>query len=480
MSIKITIDDQVLEVEDGITILEAARQNGIHIPTLCYMKELEPHASCRLCIVQVEGARTFLPSCATKVRDGMVVKTNTDEIRENRKRTLEMIMAHHPVDCHHCLRIGSSKEEDLDPKFCEMCFWCDCVRDGICELQQLNREYHVDKLPFEIEGSRYEEDKSLGSIIRNSNKCVKCRRCVDVCNEVQSVHNLALYGRGQEYQVTAALNKPMNESICVRCGRCVDICPTGAIYMKEHIDQMVFYAHNYDSKTIGMVSASVLPDLEKLYKMEPGNLDGHKVIAGLKKLGVDCIISEEQVIDKNQAAAEEIIANAKDSLIISNSPAAKNFIDLYYPELSNKVVYYESLQETFAKEAKEFVTRLNYDSDKYKTVVFTGNNENGAEAVEKGTVDFSMNAREIYRMFKRTGIDVNRMKPVDALKTEMDKEYAFSAVTAPVKFNYEKNPEVLKIDGKMCAVAHNLGQARKLLDEVINGVSKYEIVRICA
>ena len=106
MAVNLTIDDKAIEAREGMTILEAARENGIRIPTLCYMKELDPHASCRLCVVEVEGARTFQPSCATQVREGMVVRTNTEAIRKNRKLTLEMIMAHHPVDCHHCLRLG--------------------------------------------------------------------------------------------------------------------------------------------------------------------------------------------------------------------------------------------------------------------------------------------------------------------------------------------------------------------------------------
>ena len=110
MAINMMIDEKAIEAEEGMTILEAARQNGIHIPTLCYMKELKPQASCRICIVEIEGARTFQPSCATKVREGMVVRTNTEELRRNRKLTLQMIMAHHPVDCHHCLRIGRDRK----------------------------------------------------------------------------------------------------------------------------------------------------------------------------------------------------------------------------------------------------------------------------------------------------------------------------------------------------------------------------------
>lgn len=480
-NIHLTIDDQKLEVAEGLTILEAARQNGIQIPTLCYLKELDPHASCRICVVEVEGMRTFQPSCSTKVRDGMVVHTNTEAVRANRKLTLQMIMAHHAVDCHHCLRIGNSKEEDLDPKFCEMCFFCDCVRDGICELQALNREYHVDKLPFPIDGYRYTEDVSLHSVNRNANKCVKCRRCVDVCQDVQIVHNLALYGRGQEYRVTPSMNKPMSESPCVRCGRCVDVCPTGAVYMEESIDNMLADTHAYGVKTVGMVSSTVLPELEKLNKMEPGTLDIHKVIAGMKKEGVDCVVSEEQVIDQNQALAEKLIKTAQGPVILSNSFAVKNFVREFFPELEHRVTFYPSLQQTFSELAKEqLASQFGWDPEQVKTVVFTANNENGAEAKEQGTADYSMNPREIYRTFLRTGVDLHRIRPTDALKQNPDAAYLYGPATGPVTFNYEKEPEVMRVAGKKIAIAHNLGQCRKLLEEIAGGTCSYDIVRLCA
>ena len=480
MTVKITVNGQILEVDENMSILEACTANGIRIPTLCYLKELDPHASCRLCVVQVEGMRTFQPSCATKVREGMVIHTDTEEIRRNRKLTLEMIMAHHPVDCHHCLRLGSSKEEDLDPKFCEMCFWCDCVRDGICELQKLNREYHVDRLPFNIDGYRYDLDTSLGSVCRDPNKCIKCRRCVDVCNEVQSVHNLAMFARGQDTRVTAAMDKPMAESPCVRCGRCVDVCPTGAVFMKENIDKMLFYAHSYSNKTIGMVSTSLVKDLEKLNNMEEGTLDIHRVIGGMKKIGVDQVVSEDMAIGASKKAAEEIIEKANGKVILSNSFAVKNFVETKYPELADQITYYPSVQQSFAKIAEDLGKQLGYDTAKLKTVVFTANNENGAEAKECHSVDFSMNAREVYRTYRRTGVEVKVEPPVDALKMCVDPKCADSAVIGPVAFNYEKEPEVIRMQGKVAAVAHNLGQCAKLLDEVKAGTSAYDIIRLCA
>ena len=196
--VKLTINGKQITAEKGQTILQAAKNNDIYIPTLCHFEGIEGRANCRICVVEVEGMRTFQPACVTKVSEGMAVNTDTDKIRAARKTTLELILSHHAVDCHHCMRIGSSSEQSLDPKFCEMCFWCDCVRDGFCELQSLAREYHVDVLPFIQHEKDYEEDTSLRSVIRNPNKCIKCRRCVDVCGEVQTVHNLSMANRGRE------------------------------------------------------------------------------------------------------------------------------------------------------------------------------------------------------------------------------------------------------------------------------------------
>ncbi|MCR4601726.1 MAG: (2Fe-2S)-binding protein [Clostridia bacterium] len=478
MAVMMTIDGKKIEAEAGMTILEAAAANDIRIPTLCYLKERDPQASCRLCVVEVEGARTFQPSCATTVREGMVVRTDTEELRRNRKLTLELIMAHHPVDCHHCMRIGSSKEEDLDPMFCEMCFWCDCVRDGICELQKLNREYHVDRLPFELEGYRYPADSSLHSVIRDPNKCIKCRRCIDICNNVQTVHNLALKARGQEYRVTASMDQPMAYSPCVRCGRCVDVCPTGAVYMEEHIDEMLFCVHSYDTKTVGMVSSSLLGEMENLCGMPEGSLSVQKIVSAMHKLGVDYVISEEQAINASRKEAEAILEGADAPVVISNSFAVKNFVKSRFADLADRVRYYSSVQESFAKEVGKLADRLHLPDESVKTVVFTANNENGAQAREENTVDFSMNAREIYRIFLRTGVDLCRTVATDALKQDPDPKLVYGDVTGPVVFDHSADPEVRRLNGKLIAVAHNLGQSAKLLEEIRAGNSPYDVIRL--
>lgn len=225
-----------------------------------------------------------------------------------------------------------------------------------------------------------------------------------------------------------------------------------------------------------MVTSGLVSDFAELDKIKKGTITTQNFVGAFKKLGVDCVISEEEIIQANMKEAEQIIKDAKGPIIISNSPAVKNFVDLYYPNAN--VTYYSSVQEQFGKCAKEFAAK--YGWDKVKTIVFTDNNENGVEAVEKGTVDFSLNALEVHRTFKRAGVNITRVIPQDALKFSLDEKFIYAAVTKPVAFNYETAPEVLKIDGKCIAIAHNLGQTKALLDGVVNDKNPYDVIRICA
>ncbi|MBQ3371357.1 MAG: (2Fe-2S)-binding protein [Mogibacterium sp.] len=476
--VKLTINGKQITAEKGQTILQAAKNNDIYIPTLCHFEGIEGRANCRICVVEVEGMRTFQPACVTKVSEGMAVNTDTEKIRAARKTTLELILSHHAVDCHHCMRIGSSSEQSLDPKFCEMCFWCDCVRDGFCELQSLAREYHVDVLPFIQHEKDYEEDTSLRSVIRNPNKCIKCRRCVDVCGEVQTVHNLSMANRGRKIMVVPELGKPMAESACVRCGHCVDICPVGAIYMEEHKDEVLYMAHAYDTDVVAQLSDDVLPELDKLYKLEPGTIRIGQVVSALHKIGIKNVVSDEHAAFLSAQQAAEIIEKklGKEPVIITDSSAVMNFVDRYFPEIKGQISRYDSKQDVFCKLAEEF------KGDKIlKKVNVTNVKEAGAEARETGNVDYAINARELYRIFIRTGGAPAR-KYVSAFdKTWNDSSLPYAELLKNKDWNLEPDPEELAVlvDGKpvKCAVAHNLGQVRKLLE---GDCKRYDIVRLMA
>ena len=486
-NVNILINDKKLSVPAGSTILEAAAGAGIRIPTLCNLKGIDARANCRMCVVEVEKFRTFQPACATKVSEGMVVNTDTPAVRKTRKMTLELLLSRHAVDCHHCLRIGSSRCDDLDPKFCEMCFFCDCVRDGFCELQALAREYKVDKLPYEMEPYNFEQDTSTGSIIRNPNKCIKCRHCVDVCNDVQTVHNLCVVNRGSEIQIAPAMGKKMAESPCVQCGRCIDVCPTGAIFALEHKDEILYNTHKYGVTTVVQISPNVLAQLAALFKLDTPQADIKAVAAGLRKIGVDYVVSDNFALSKTQAAAGKELEKtfADGTVILTNSHAAKKFVKRNFPQFADNLLVYNSAQREFGQYVKtSFAAQKKLDPKNIRTISITADNENAAEAAETGSVDFSVNARELYRIFLSTGVNLSKIRPTELDSFGPIEVKCDDGLLSPVKWELNGQPDVLTFtaSGKSvkAAIATNLCQARELLTEHTTGKSPYGIIRIIA
>lgn len=480
-AVNITIDGKNCTVEAGKTILQAAGENKIHIPTLCHFEGIKGRANCRMCVVEVEGMRTFQPACVTAVRAGMVIHTDTDRVRAARKATLELLMAHHAVDCHHCMRIGSSSEQSLDPRFCEMCFWCDCERDGFCELQTLNREYHVDLLPYIQHEADYERDESLDSVIRNPNKCVKCRRCVDVCGQVQTVHNLSMANRGRDIMVVPEMGKPMAESACVRCGHCVDVCPVGAIYMQEHKDEVLFMTHSYDVNTVAQLSSDVIDELTALYKLEKGSISMNQVCAALRKIGFDRVVTDDYARIASAKQAVEIIEKkiGEEPVILTNSHAVMNFVERYFPDMKDRINVYESAQTVFGRVAGSD-NAFGFDKP-VKTVNITRVKEMGAEAKETGNVDYVWNARELYRVFLRTGGAPHRRNAnaFDTIGSESGMPYPEQLGGKEWNLSAEVEETAILVDGKpyKCAIAHNLGQVRRLLE---GGYKDYDVIRLMA
>ena len=466
-NVNLTINGKALSVPAGTTILEAAREDGIHIPTLCFLKELDPHASCRMCVVEVEGARTFQHACAAKVREGMVVHTDTEAVRASRKLTLQLLLSNHAVDCHHCLRIGSSKCDDLDPKFCEWCFFCDCVKDGFCELQALAREYKVDVLPFEQKHNTLRIDES-SVIVRNPNKCVKCKRCVDVCGKVQTVHNLAASGRGCEVVIGPAFGKPMAESACIGCGRCVEVCPTGAIFAQEHKDELVYYAHRDGVRTAAAVSAELIPELERVLHRESGSVTLPELLGALKKIGVDTVIDSAEAEEAARAQAEELLDEKLGQgkpVILTNSFAAKAFLETNFPEKKNSFLFYDSALAVFGKAAG------GYD----KRFAFGPVGGDAAECEKTHCVDIAVNARELARIMIRTGSEPNPRRTAKADTLGLPKAAGkYGKLLDKAAWNMEKEPERFELDGLKCVICRNLGQAR----HVLTGEENFDVIRI--
>lgn len=231
-TVTIKLNGASYTVEAGSTILEAAASVGVRIPSLCYLKDQEVKANCRVCLVEVKGSRTLQPACAVKVSEGMEIQTDTPEVHEARRTSLQLILSHHPIDCQSCVRLESSHLEDLSKELCSMCFYCDCVRDGDCELQKLVEEYNINHLDFPWEQKQLKEDHSAPSIVKNPNKCILCRRCVEACSG-QGIGVWHVAGRGNKAQITTAFNRPLAATDCVECGQCVRSCPVGALYESQ-------------------------------------------------------------------------------------------------------------------------------------------------------------------------------------------------------------------------------------------------------
>ena len=464
--VNLTIDGKALSVPSTYTILDAARENGIHIPTLCFLKQLAPRASCRMCVVEVAGARTFQHACAAKVREGMVVYTDTEAVRASRKLTLELLLSNHAVDCHHCLRIGSSKCDDLDPKFCEMCFFCDCVKDGFCDLQALAREYKVDMLPFSQMHNTHPVD-ATAAIVRNPNKCIKCKRCVDVCGKVQTVHNLTASGRACEVTIGPAFGRSMAESGCVGCGRCVEVCPTGAIYAMEHKDELVYYAHKDGMTTAAVVSVDLISELEHVLKLVPGSVTLLEIAGALKKIGVDTVYDSQEAEEAAKAQAEALLdekCKAGRPVILTNSFAAKAFLEKYFPDRQSSFLFYDSPLAVFGKAVK---------AD--KRFVFGAVGNDAAECEKTGFVDIAVNPRELARIMIRTGSEPNPKRTAAFASLNLPKASGkYGTLLNKALWSMDDEPESFLLDGLKCVICHNLGQARKILE----GNEAFDVIRV--
>lgn len=487
--VTVTIDGKACAASSDSTILEAAVSQGIEIPTLCKIKELDPTANCRLCVTEVEGARTLLTACSTRVQDGMKVQTQSDKVIASRKMSLELLLSRHAVDCHHCLRNGHSKSGDLDPLFCEMCFFCDCVRDGFCELQSLATEYKVDVLPFDEEPNNHTIDDSSAAIIRNGNKCINCRRCIEVCGQVQQVNNLVVANRGSNATIQPLYGSLLAESDCIQCGKCADICPTGAIAFKEHIDEILYHTHDYGTVTVAQVSDDILLELTSLFGVEPERKYFERVFAGLKKIGIDFVFTDAYTkgLSKQtgESALKENMANhPSQAMILTESLAAVKFIDKYYQQLREQLVTYPSSQQVFGSYIREtFIAEKNLSDKQVKIISIANKSEGTNEAAETGCTDYHINARQLYRIFLRTGVDITIDYPASLCNAVSEPEsHAASELFADTPWAIGSEPIYSQVDfdGKALKVATavNLGQAKQLFSEIKQQSNEFDVIRI--
>lgn len=402
---KVTVKVNGIEakVPANATILEAAHEAGIQIPTLCYLKKINAIAACRVCLVQATGVRGHAAACVTQVADGMEITTNTPELRAARKTTLELILSNHRMDC------------------------LSCDRNGDCELQSLAREYGVDQYKYAgSEDLRPQYERSAPHLVRDNSKCILCRRCVAVCKHNQHVAVIGTNERGFDTHVGSAFDMPLAETTCINCGQCISVCPTGALTERDDTAKVWEALADKTKHVIVAPAPSVRVQLGECFGMPIGtNVEG-KLVAALRRLGFEKVFdvdfaADVTIMEEGTELLDRLKNGGKLPLITSCSPGWIKFCEHYYPDMIENLSSCKSPQQMFGALVKTYYAEKEGIDPKDIFVVSimpctakkfecTRDDENAAGVPD---VDISLTTRELGNMIKRAGIMFTDLKDED-------------------------------------------------------------------
>ena len=333
--VTVYIDKQPVQIEAGATILEAAKKAGVEIPTLCYLKEINAIGACRICVVEVKGAKSLQAACVTPVMKDMEVFTNTAPVRKARKMTLELILSNHPKDC------------------------LTCIRNLNCELQQLAESFGLRQVRFEGAMTRYPKDTSTPSLVREPEKCILCRRCVAVCEKVQTVKAIWPQERGFDTVIDPAFHEPLMDVACTLCGQCALVCPTAAIHERDQVNEVWAALSDPKKHVVVQTAPAVRVSLGEEFGLAPGGIVTGKMVAALRRAGFAKVFDTDftadlTIMEEGSELMQRLTTGGTLPVITSCSPGWIKFIEHFYPELLPHLSTCKSPQQMFGALAKTY------------------------------------------------------------------------------------------------------------------------------
>lgn len=519
-NINLKIDGITVSVPEGTTILEAARQLNIQIPTLCYHEDLCIAGNCRVCVVELKGARTLPASCAMPAAEGMDVLTNTLKVRTARKHIIELLLSEHNAQC------------------------TTCYKNGKCELQNLASEYKISNGETFIDlvpSKNYQIDAYSPSIIKDDSKCIRCQRCVRTCEELQHVSALGVAYKGDKMKISTFFENPMFEVVCTNCGQCVNRCPTGALIERNYIDQVWDAIYDENTHVVVQTAPAVRVALGEDLGVDTGEIVTGKMVTALKRLGFNSVLDTDFTADLTIIEeGNELLTRLKRALVdkdpnvrlpmaTSCSPGWIKFIEHTYPEYLDNLSTCKSPQQMFGALAKTYYAqKRNIDPAKIVSVSIMPCTAKKFEADRPEMrssgfkdVDFVLTTRELAVMIKQAGLDFAKLPESDydsimgqstgaavifgatggvmeaALRTAYEvvtgREVPFDGLNitavrgmdgvreAAITINGTK-PEWNFLEGATLktVVAHGLVNAKKVMDNVRDGKADYHFIEIMA
>ena len=497
--IHLTIDNIPVTVPEGTTVLEAARSAGIKIPSLCYLKDINEIGACRICVVEVKGARSLMASCVYPVSEGMEVRTNTERVRHSRRLTLELILSNHRMDC------------------------LTCPRNAQCELRQLAADMGIDAVRYANDNLLPQPEETALHLVRDNSKCILCRRCVSACRQLQSVGVIGPNDRGFHTHIGCAFDRDLAEVDCVSCGQCIVVCPTGALAEKDSTAEVLAALRDPNKHVIVGPAPSVRVTLGECFGMPIGsNVEG-KMVSALRRLGFDKVFDVDAAADFTiMEEGTEFIQRLGEGgtlpMITSCSPGWIRFCEQHYPEFIPNLSSCKSPQQMFGSLVKSYyaekmglnpediyvVSIMPCTAKKYEVKREEQRMKNGCMPV-----DASLTTRELAQMITQAGMMFDHLPdgtfdPMLGLSTGASvifgatggvMEAALRTVVAkvtdsemgPLEFHEVRGIQGIKeatyeLPGKTVrvCVASGLSNAKTVLDGIRAGELHYDFIEFMA